>query len=240
MIKSAKTILCVASVCVASGTAVADEEKKNAWTGNFDVNALFAAGNSSQTSFGLTGNAGYRTSSASHTLTGYVDFNKSAGVTDRERYGAGYNIRFDFSPRVFFTLDSSFDSNKFGAFRERFSVAGGVGYRLYDRTDVSWTVEAAPSVLYTKAIEGAEFVSVFSAFGRSIVDWQITTTTDITNTTSVYFGGNTVFENKTAVSFKIFQALSSKFSYDILYTENAPVGRKSTDTIIRIGLSYGF
>lgn len=240
MTKATKSILCAATLFLAAGPAKAEEEKKNTWAGNFDVNALFAAGNSSQTSFGLAGKASYRKNSTSHTLTGYADFNKSAGVTDRERYGAGYNIRFDFSPRIFFTLDSSFDSNKFGAFRERFSVAGGVGYRLYDSTNIGWTVEAAPSMLYTKAIEGAEYISEFSAFGRNIVDWQITKTTNVTNTTSVYFGGNTVFENKTAVSFEIFQALSSKLSYDILYTENAPAGRKSTDTIIRVGLSYGY
>ena len=240
MSKVAKIILYTASIILATGSLAADDEKKNTWTGNIDVNALFAAGNSSQTSFGLAGKASYRTKATSHTFTGYADFNKSAGVTDRERYGGGYNLRYDFSSRIFFTLDSSFDSNKFGAFRERLSVAGGVGYRLYDKENIRWTLEAAPSLLYTKPIAGAEFVSEFSAFGRSIVDWQISKTTNIDNATSVHFGKNTVFENKTAVSFQIFQALSSKLSYDILYTQNAPADRKSTDTIVRIGLSYGF
>jgi len=231
----------VLALASASGAAVAgDEVPKNTWVGDIEVAALVTSGNSSQTSFGIGGNASYRTDASSHRFSAFSDFNKSSGIADRERYGFGYNFRLDFSARTFFTVDGSYESNKFGAFRERFSVAGGIGYRVYDSARISWTIEGAPSILFTKDLEGADYHSDFSAFGRSNLVWQLTKTTKFTNTTSTYLGGQTVFENKAAFEFKIMQSLSSKVSYDILYNGDAPVDRKTTDTILRAGLNYGF
>jgi len=219
---------------------IAEDAPKNTWVGDVDVNALVTSGNSAQTSFGIGGKANYRTDSTSHGFSAFADFNKNNGVSDRERFGFGYNFRLDFSARTFFTVDGNYESNKFGAFRQRFAVAAGVGYRIYDSERVSWTAEAAPSVLFTKDIEGADYGSDFSAFGRSNLEWQLTKTTKFTNITSIHVGGRSVLENKAAFEFEILQSLSSKLSYDILHDQGAAIGRKSTDTILRAGLSYGF
>ena len=229
-----------AAIIFTAGTAAAEDEKKSPWDGNIDVNALFTSGNSSQTSFGIAGKTKYTGHSTSHTFSAFADFNKSSGITDRERFGAAYNFTFDFSSRMFFSLDTSFESNKFGAFRERFASAAGIGYRLKNTDTLSWTIEAAPSMLLTKNLEGADSVSEFAAFARSAVEWQITDTTKFTNTTSAYLGGRSIVEVKSAFDFKILESITSKFSYDILYDRDAPLGRKSTDTIARVGLSYGF
>jgi len=223
---------------VFSAAAHAEDEKK--WSGEADVSALFTSGNTSQTSYGVAGKAAYTSGKFAHKVSGFADFNKSNGVTDRERFGFGYNLNYDFSEKVFLTVDAAYESNKFGAFRERMAFAGGIGYRLKDSEKLSWTVEAAPSLLYTKDIAGADFESDFSGFFRNNVEWQITETTKFSNISSAYFGGKSIVENKAAVSFKIMDALSSKLSYDILYDKDAPVGRKSTDTVLRAGLSYGF
>jgi len=239
--KKIVTISTLAAICSLSiGAASAEDEKKSAWEGNVDVNALFTSGNSSQTSFGIGGKATYASGPFSHTVTGFADFNKSAGIKDRERFGGGYNLKFDFSERTFFTLDTILESNKFGAFRKRAAVAAGAGYRIKDTETLKWTIEGAPSVIYTKNIEGADYVSDFSAFARSNFEWNITSTTTFTNTTSAYLGGRSILETKSAFEFQIWESITSKFSYDILYDKDAPADRKSTDTVARIGLSYGF
>ena len=219
---------------------LADETVSSPWEGNVDVNALFASGNSSQTSLGIAGKATYKSGKASHTVSGFIDFNKSSGITDRERFGGAYNFKHDLSGRLFFSFDTSAESNKFGAFRERLTLAAGAGYRLKDTASFKWTIEGAPSMLFTKNIEGADYVSEFSAFARSTIDWQITDTTKFTNITSAYIGGRSIIEAKSAVEFKIFKSITSKFSYDILYDREAPEGRETTDTIARVGISYGF
>jgi len=223
-----------------TGTAKAEDDKKNLWIGNIDVNALFTSGNSSQTSIGIAGKATYKIGAAGHTVSGFADFNKSSGITDRERYGVGYNFAYDLSSRTFFTLDSSYENNQFGAFRERFVVAAGAGYRMKDTAQLKWTLEAAPSTVFTREIEGADFTSDFSAFIRSNIEWVITDTTKFTNTTSAYFGGRSILEAKSAFEFRILESINSKISYDILYDKDAPLGRKATDTVARVGLSYGF
>lgn len=233
-----KTMMVAASVFALSAAVQADDAKK--WTGEADASALFTSGNTDQTSFGVGGKAAYTSGKFAHKVNAFADFNKSNGVKDRERFGFGYNLNYDFSEKVFLSLDSSYESNKFGAFRERIAFAAGAGYRIKDTDKIKWTIEAAPSLLYTKASEGDDFESEFSGFARNSFEWQITDTTKFTNFTSTYFAGKSIFENKAAVSFKIMGNLSSKLSYDILYDGDAPEGRKTTDTVMRVGLSYGF
>lgn len=231
-------IMAAASVIAIAATAGADDEKK--WTGEADLSALFTSGNTDQTSFGIGGKAAYTSGKFAHKVNAFADFNKSNGVKDRERFGFGYNLNYDFSEKVFLSLDSSYESNKFGAFRERIAFAAGAGYRIKDTEKLKWTIEAAPSLLYSKASAGDEFESEFSGFARNSFEWQITDTTKFTNFTSAYFAGKSIVENKAAVSFKIMGNLSSKLSYDILYDRDAPEGRETTDTVLRAGLSYGF
>lgn len=230
---SAVTIL----ICASTATTA---EEKSPWSGNVDVNALFTTGNSSQTSYGIGGKVTYKERKASHKVSGFADFNKSSGITDRERFGGAYNFTYDLSDKTFFSFDSSYESNKFGAFRERIALAAGAGYRMKNTDTLKWTLEAAPSMIFTKDIEGADYISDFSAFGRSSLEWKITDTTKFTNTTSAYVGGRSIIEVKSAVEFRIMERINSKISYDVLYDRDAPVDRKATDTIARVGLSYGF
>ena len=236
MIKN--TFIAAASVIALAAVAEAEDEKK--WTGEADVSALFTSGNTDQTSFGVGGKAAYTAGKFAHKVNAFAEFNKSNGVKDRERYGFGYNLNYDFSEKVFLTIDSSYESNKFGAFRERIAFAGGAGYRIKDTDKIKWSIEVAPSLLYTKASAGDDFEDEFSGFARNSFEWQITDTTKFTNFTSSYFAGKSIVENKAAVSFKITGNLSSKLSYDILYDGDAPEGRETTDTVLRAGLSYGF
>jgi len=236
-----KNSACLAAIMlVCPSPLLADENIEGPWDGNVDVNALFTSGNSSQTSLGVAGKATYRSGKTSHTVSGFIDFNKSSGITDRERFGGAYNFKHDLSNRLFFSFDTSAESNKFGAFRERLALAAGAGYRLKDTATFKWTIEGAPSMLFTKNLEGADYVSEFTAFARSDFEWQFTDTTKFTNITSAYIGGRSIVEAKSAIEFKIFKSITSKLSYDILYDREAPEDRKKTDTIARAGISYSF
>ena len=236
-----KACAVAAATAFTSAPLVADDTKaEGPWSGTADINALFTSGNSSQTSFGIGGKLIYTEGRVKHTASGFADFNRSNGISDRERYGASYNLAYSLSERTFFTGDAAFESNKFGAFRERIAVATGVGYHVIEGDTLNFTVEAAPSVIFTKNFEGADYESDFSAFFRATTELQISETTKFSNVASAYFGGRTIFENKAALQFKILQSLSSKISFDVLYDRDAPIGRATTDTIARVGVSYGF
>ena len=53
-------------------------------------------------------------------------------------------------------------------------------------------------------------------------------------------GSKVVIENKTDYKLKVSGALSGKLSFDVIYNRDAPIGRKNTDTITRIGVLYDF
>jgi len=239
-----KACALAAAIAFTSAPLVADDaadtDAKSPWSGTTDINALITSGNSSQTSFGIGGKLIYAEGPVKHTVTGFADFNRSNGLSDRERYGAAYNLAYSLSERTFFSGDASYESNKFGAFRERIAVAAGIGYHIFDDEKLKLTVEAAPSVIFSKNFEGADYESDFSAFVRTTTEFQISETTKFSNVASAYFGGRTIFENKAALQFKIIKSLSSKISFDVLYDQDAPAGRAATDTIARVGVSYGF
>ncbi|UTW57814.1 DUF481 domain-containing protein [Kordiimonas sp. SCSIO 12603] len=234
-----KTIFAAALLSTAL-SPVALAQDSEGWTGNADVNALVTSGNTSQTSFGLSGKATYASGLFRHTVGGYYDFNKSSGETDRERFGADYNLAYDFSEKLFFTATVAYDNDKFGSFRQRFSANAGLGYKAITKKNFDLTLEAAPSVIFTQNLSGEDYVTNYAALGRSTLNWKITDTTTFKNITEINLGGRTLIENKSAIQFKITKALSSKLSYDIRYDNDAPADRRKTDTIFRAGLSYGF
>ncbi len=236
--KNIVTAICL--VTAISPVAFAQDSSKGGWKGNADVNALVTTGNTSQTSFGIGGKATYDSGLFHHTVGGYFDFNKNSGDTDRQRFGVDYNLAYDFSEKVFLTATAAYDNDKFGSFRERISLNSGIGYRAITKKDFDLTLEAAPSVLFTRNETGGDYITNYAALGRSTLNWKITDTTTFKNITEVNVGGRTLVENKASFQFKITDALSSKLSYDILYDNDAPADRQKTDTILRAGLSYGF
>lgn len=210
------------------------------WDGEVELNILATTGNTEQKSFGLGSKMKKDSGLFHHTVTGFFDFNKNDGVKDKQKYGLAYKVDYDLSDRSYLTAFSSYENDEFGPFRERFTLSAGYGYRVIKTDNYSWDVEAGPGLLVTKDLPGADYESEFTGFANSLFNWSINERSNLENNTSFYYGSRNVIESKSALKVKINGSLSSKFSYDILYDKNAPVGRKTTDSIARAGLLYDF
>ena len=210
------------------------------WGGEAELNFLRSSGNSSQETLGLAGKIHRDSGKLHHVITAFIDRNKNTGVKDKQRWGLGYKLDYDFSEKVYITSFAGYDNDQFGAFRERITTSLGIGYPVIANDIYSWKLEGGPSVLFTKELPGEKYKSSINGFASSIFVWTINDRSDFDNTTIVYLGEKNVIESKTAMTVKINGALSSKFSYDIRYDQAAPLGRKKTDTLARAGLLYDF
>ncbi|WP_168190194.1 DUF481 domain-containing protein [Luteithermobacter gelatinilyticus] len=210
------------------------------WDGEADLNLLVSSGNTDQQSFGLGGKMTRDNGRYHSTFKGFFDFNKSSGVKDKQTWGLSYKLDYDFSQRMFLSGFLGYKNDQFGAFRERFTLSMGAGYRVFENDTYQWDVEGGPSILWTKELAGEDFDREVNAFASSNFTWMINERSDLSNESNVYFGNLLVAENKTALKVKINGALSSKFSFDILYDRDAPTDRDTTDLIARAGLLYDF
>tara|TARA_R110002073_G_scaffold320075_4_gene495073 strand:- start:3219 stop:4226 length:1008 start_codon:yes stop_codon:yes gene_type:complete len=210
------------------------------WDGEVELNILHSTGNTRQQSFGLGGKLERESGKFHHTISSYFNLNKNSGVKDKQNWGTSYKLDYSFGEKVYVTSFAGYENDQFGAFRERITTSLGLGYPFIEKDDYSWKLEGGPSILFTKEENGDSYDSSFNGFASSIFKWTINERSNLNNTTSFYFGNKTVIESKSALKVKINGALSSKFSYEIRYDQDAPVDREKTDTVARVGLLYDF
>ena len=210
------------------------------WEKEIEVNVLYSTGNSSQKYFG-TGTKFEREAGRYHQVaTTYFDYNNSNAVTNKRRFGIAYKSDYSISDISYVTGYTSFESDSFGAFNKRFTLNAGYGLRALDNDTFKWSLEAGPALLVTKQLSTEDYDKDITAFGGSIFTWIINDRSELDNETKVYAGNKVVIENKTDYKIKVSGALSGKISFDVLYDRDAPIGRKKTETITRVGILYDF
>lgn len=210
------------------------------WDKEVEINGLYTTGNTSQKSFG-TGTKFERESGPHHqVITTYFDFNSSNSVTNKRRYGLAFKNDYSVSDISYVTGYASFEGDSFGPFNKRFTLNAGYGIKLFDNDNYKWSVEAGPALLLTKPESTLDYETDVLGYASSIFSWVINERSDLSNETKVFVGNKVIVENKTDYKVQISGALSGKLSFDVLYNRDAPIGRRTTDTVTRIGVLYDF
>jgi len=237
----------VASPSPAEGTIFSDSgaEKLSqaflpGWDKEIEINGLLSTGNTRQKSIGAATKFHRESGPYQQTVAGYFDYNTSNSVTNKRRYGISFKNDYSVSDISYITGFASYEGDSFGAFNKRFTLNAGYGLRVYDNDTIKWSVEAGPAMLMTKPIATDDFETVLTAYASSLFSWNINDRSDLENETKIFVGSQVVIENKTDYTIKVSGALSGKLSFDVLYNRDAPIGRKKTDTITRIGVLYDF
>ncbi|WP_438992725.1 DUF481 domain-containing protein [Pseudemcibacter sp.] len=235
------------TIPAAEGTIFSDDGAKQfskyflpGWDKEIELNALYATGNTSQRSFGAATQFSRETGPYKQTVASYFDYNNSNSVTNQRRYGVSYKNDYSVTEISYVTGFASFEGDSFGAFNKRFTVNAGYGVRAFDNETFKWNLEAGPAVLITKQEAIENYETVVAAYASSVFTWNINDRSDFENATKVFVGSQVVIENKTDYTIKVSGALSGKLSLDVLYNRDAPIDRKNTDVITRVGVLYDF
>lgn len=242
-----KTTLLSVVFAASTQVAIAQEEENqsndlflNGWQKQVTLSGLYTTGNTSQKSLGFSSKFVEDTGPYHQTVTSYFDYNQSNNITDRRRYGLGYKGDYDLSEKTYVSGFGGYESDSFGAFNKRFTATAAYGLRVLEDDTFKWSVEAGPAVLITRVLPISDYETSLTAYGASIFAWNVNERSDISNETKVFVGNEVVIENKTAFTVKVSDALSAQLGFDVLYNRDAPIGRKTTDTITRLGIQYDF
>jgi len=210
------------------------------WDKEIELNGLFTTGNTRQKSFGAATKFHREAGPYEQTVATYFDYNTSNGVTNKRRYGLSFKNDYSISDISYVTGFASFEGDSFGAFNKRLTLNAGYGIRAFDNDTYKWNIEGGPAILMTKPLATGDYETDITAYASSHFSWNINDRSDFENETKIFVGSKVVIENKTDYTLKVSGALSGKLSFDVLYNRDAPIDRKKTDTITRIGVLYDF
>ncbi len=222
------------------------------WSGKGEIGAFRATGNTSNSGLSASLQLTRTGIDWSHKLLARADYQRTNGVTTREKYFASYEPRYQIDDGFFAYGLAQYESDRFQGFDARYAVSAGVGYTVVDDGSLSLSVKAGPAYRRTEFLDGSTDSSLAGLVGLDF-DWAITDRIKFTQDTNVVSqavaggaatvivdGTNTSLNLISGLQFKVSDAVSTRLSYQIDYDSNPPAGAESTDTLSRFTLIYGF
>jgi putative salt-induced outer membrane protein len=208
------------------------------WTGSGQLGAAITTGNSEVKSLTVGINLERNGLNWRHRADALVDIVDNSSGSDQQRILAGYQVDYKFSERAYAWGRFEYEKNREAGINRRFAQSAGLGYRVILPAPVSWDVEAGPALRQTRLVTGTE--NSFAVRGASRFLWAMSDTTSFTNDTAVFFDSSASINNLTALTTKMFGALSARLSFNLAWEESPPPGLESLDTTSRITLVYTF
>jgi putative salt-induced outer membrane protein len=208
------------------------------WSGSGQLGASVSTGNSETKSFtaGLVMERdGIKWRHRADFLADIVD---NDGGADQERILAGYQIDYKFSERMYLLGRFEYERNREAGIKRRFAESIGLGWRAVDSERVKWDLEGGPSLRQTRFDTFDE--NSFAFRGASRFAWALSPTTAFTNDTAFFLESAASINNTTALTTKVFGALSARLSLNLAWEEEPPLGLEDLDTTTRVTLVYDF
>lgn len=175
-----------------------------------------------------------------HSFTVRADYQRTDHVTTTDRINAQWQPNYKFSDRFYTYGIAQYEHDPILGYDSRYTLGGGIGYTLLKSPSVTLSFEGGPAVRRTDFVDDSEETAL-AGRGSMSLKWKITPTINIQQDAAVYFDrGNNTANSTTAIDTKLIGALKARFSYNVQYEKNAPVGTDPVDTTSRATLLYSF
>ncbi|WP_201334973.1 MULTISPECIES: DUF481 domain-containing protein [unclassified Nitratiruptor] len=204
-----------------------------ATTGNSNSSSV-SAGYSLQT---------YWTKSTKFDLKADMLYSKKDGETDNERYRLGSDLFFNYNKRLFTFVKFGFLRNRFEGYDAQYSVNPGIGYKLSlnqkHEVNLLGGYEYRYNDLTTNQKQDFHYI-------KAEIDYTYHITSKNSLTANFYtienMEENRDYESKldTSLDLHIVDQLGLKLSYEIKYDNLPPEGKKKSDTLTKLSLTYTF
>jgi putative salt-induced outer membrane protein len=210
------------------------------WKGQGEAGVGFTSGNSSETSAYAAIGLVKDDFKLRHKINLTADYRKSGTpkVTTKERFSASYGLDYKFNDRLYAWSLLGWERDPFAGYTQRFTEGAGVGYRVLNEPNMTWDIEAGPTLRQTKFTNGTS-KSQLTGRVASIYFWQINDQFSFDNSASLLIGsGNTTLLSNAGLTAKLSDRFSARLSYNNQYESKPPLGKKKTDTAVRATLVY--
>jgi putative salt-induced outer membrane protein len=210
------------------------------WSGRVEAGGFVSSGNSDVT--GITGVADLTREGLRwrHRVMAQADFQRTAGVTSRERYALGYQPNYKLNDRGYIYGNGQYESDRFLGYFNRYSASVGAGYSVFRRNGLTLDIEVGPAFRQTDFTDRTMQGSI-AARGSMELNWTLFSGLTATQSASGYWERyNSTIRSVSAIEAKLLGPLSARLSYTLQYESEPPAGRVTTDTTSRASLVYAF
>lgn len=235
---------------LAARTAQAEEEKLarlraasafDNWKGEVEAGASRSTG--STTSFGLLGSLDLKRQGIdwTHQLSARAEVQSTNGDTTAERLFAAWqpNYRFHGEKTYAYGL-IQYEHDPFAGYDHRYTAGGGLGWRALDSERIKLELEGGPTLRRVDEVDGGTRQRI-AGRGSLNLNWRIAPTLSFSQKTAIYFegaDGNIVASS--ALDTKLIGNLKARFSYNVQYERNPPIGTPELNTQSRATFVYSF
>lgn len=175
-----------------------------------------------------------------HNFNALVDYERSSGVTDRNQLQFGLESDYKFSDRVFVFGSALYERNRFSGYNSRVSLSGGIGYRVIAAHDFSVDLKLAPAWRRTDYLDEPKANEVTGLAQLNSL-WKISKTLSFNEDATMLSGNtNTSLTSLSALTLKINSTISVRAAYQLTYNSQPTDAYRTTDTLTRFTLVYGF
>ncbi len=217
------------------------------WKGKIQAGASLASGNTDNLAIGVLLDASREAAGFTHNVTGFFDIAESnnGGIGQRivtqKRWGAAYQLDYNFSPRSYSYARFSYEEDQFSGFDYRLFAGAGLGHFFYKSEPFTWKIEGGPGFRYSPIDDTRDIDQNFAAFGATELDWVIRDgVTFEQDVNSTWTSSTTTVQSVTALTTSLMDGLATTLAFEFRYETDPPLGRENADKIVRASLVYGF
>lgn len=169
-----------------------------------------------------------------------ADYQRTNGETSVERYLVEMEPQYRINARTFAFGFGRWEHDRILGYDTRWSVSGGLGYKLIDNKKMTLSLKGGPAFRQTDFVTGEEDTELTALAGLDF-GWQVSPTLRLTQVASTIIGeANGSTSSQTALNAKLTGALSARIAYSAQIDTSPPPGIESVDTQTRFTLVYGF
>ncbi|WP_306090256.1 DUF481 domain-containing protein [Qipengyuania flava] len=234
----------------AERTALINADMFDRWTGEGELGAFQSSGNTESVGVAAALRLDREGIDWTHSIRLRADYQRQNGSTSREQFAASYEPRWQFDENIFAYGLAQYERDRIQGFSSRYSVSGGLGYRILDNPKLKLSLKAGPAYRVTDFTDGTSADRLAGLVGIDF-DWQMLDRLKLTQdvealaetggeATLIFDGANTTINLVTGLDFRVSNRLRSRLSYKVEYDSNPPAGSEGTDTLTRATLIYGF
>ena len=234
----------------AERTALINADMFDRWTGEGELGAFQSSGHTESVGVAAALRLDREGIDWTHSIRLRADYQRQNGSTSREQFAASYEPRWQFDENIFAYGLAQYERDRIQGFSSRYSVSGGLGYRVIDNPELKLSLKAGPAYRVTDFTDGTSADRIAGLVGLDF-DWQVLDRLKLTQdvealaetgaeATLIFDGANTTINLVTGLDFDVSNRLRSRLSYKVEYDSNPPAGSEGTDTLTRATLIYGF
>ncbi|MCP5178559.1 MAG: DUF481 domain-containing protein [Pseudomonadales bacterium] len=236
--------IALADISKASRESAAEALSATDWSHKLDLAAVLTSGNTDTSSFSILTESLARSLKNEHLLTVGVFQDEADSVTTKEQFDVNYGYkRFLENPKWFLGANAQYFRDTLLGVDPRVIVGGGAGYRFWDNSLGSLTVEAGLSAVYEDL--GAEDAT------NPALRWALNYRRLLAGEKLEFFHRHQllkildtdrgeVIDSSTGLAFLFNDWWSASLRADLRHQTKPPVGSKKTDMTYAVGVGVRF